>query len=55
MAKMHGTPFCTILNCNLINCRAVQINDDDNMPESGVDFPDFSGDYCLTSTNRGFG
>ena len=53
--KMHGTPFFTIVYCILINCHAVQINDDENLPESRVDFPDFSGDYCLTSTNHGFG
>ena len=35
----------------LINSRAVQLNDERNMPESKVDFPDFSGDYCLTSTD----
>ena len=53
MAKTHGTPFCTILYCNLINCRAVHNNDDVYMSEGRDDFPDFSGDYCLTSTNRG--
>ena len=39
----------------LIDCRAVYHNDEENMPEVRDDFPDFSGDYCLTSTNRGFG
>ena len=55
MAKIHGTPFCTIVCCTLIDFRAVQSSDEYNMPEFRVDFPAFSGDYCLTSTSRGFG
>ena len=30
-------------------------NDEENMPEFTEDFPAFSGDYCITSTNRVFG
>ena len=39
----------------LVDCRAVYHNDEENMPEFRVDFPAFSGNYCLTSTNRRFG
>ena len=39
----------------LIWCCAVCYKMKCSMPEIKVDFPAFSGDYCLTSTNRGFG
>ena len=36
--------------CIRDSCRAVYNNDVENMLEFRVDFPDFSGDYCLTIT-----